>query len=572
MQISPPIPFVDATQNNVKHPNDLKPGTEFVRLTMYTGEHDPVPSWPWPTYTGWGVKTTVGGEDFYGFQGTSTPPIPNPYGLQWNPNGFNGQTKNCNGWFSLGGYIVGIAPINVWSYGYVGGAGQLYGDDVIAWPAPGPIASVAATTYPGGIYNLTSAASINQWDISWVIHTYLYPNGFAGGPITLTNTYYTGSGSEGLSGVTTLRYAVVSGMIVILFDDDGIGHLSYTGDWNIPFDYQRRAAGYVTCGWPINVNGWVYFVDRGGKMFRTDGSYVLEIESPFSAKMIPEVAALATWPDTLANAENWMQFDQTQHRLVFNVKYLDGTVKSAGLAMINIGSTGMYGSASKAGAFQFLPDATNIGADEAMPRWETGGIKLGEPGNRTHIAYADLDVEVVGTPDAYSATPGAAIDLTSTGNDLQTIGPYGGYAKVVLGSYIDLGADTITFPVVHGLSSGDPVIYSNSGGAPIDPLLPHTTYYVIKADDYTIQLSASATVTSGTTWTLAVTDDFGGTFVDGPPAPVLTSGRQIIRCWLNQVVERTPRFRGTLNSPPSSVKCRAWGIRRIAFDQGGQLP
>ena len=63
MQYSPPIPFVDATQNNVAHPNALKPGSEFVRLTMYTGERDPVPTWPWPTYT-WGIADGSGTRRF----------------------------------------------------------------------------------------------------------------------------------------------------------------------------------------------------------------------------------------------------------------------------------------------------------------------------------------------------------------------------------------------------------------------------------------------------------------------------------------------------------------------------
>ena len=180
MQYSPPIPFVDATQNNVAHPNALKPGSEFVRLTMYTGERDPVPTWPWPTYT-WSAS----------LHGNS-PSVPSPNGLIWSPAGEGGTTKNCNDWFLLGAYSVGLAPQGSgtlpWGSGYVGGVSgvpQLKGNNVIAWCAPGPIASIASTNYasPYSSFGLTSSAAPNMWDVDWTITTSLYPGGF----------YWTGS-------------------------------------------------------------------------------------------------------------------------------------------------------------------------------------------------------------------------------------------------------------------------------------------------------------------------------------------------------------------------------------------
>ena len=83
-----------------------------------------------------------------------------------------------------------------------------------------------------------------------------------------------------------------------------------------------------------------------------------------------------------------MQFDGDNHRLVVNVRYKDATAKSAGLAMVEMNT----------GTFQFLPDATNLdnGADLATPRVETGGIPLGKPSDRTHVAYVDVDFEIVG--------------------------------------------------------------------------------------------------------------------------------------------------------------------------------
>ena len=479
MQYSPPFPFEGASQCNTKHPDAMKPGQEFVRLTMFTGEHDPVPSWPWPTYSSWGFLTDLTTQTLHG----NSPTVG---GVYFEPMGNYGVTGTfiSNDWFQLGAYLVGVAPKWSVSAGVSGPPfvidAQIYGDDVIVWDAPGAMAALSFTTYPGGAYNLTypygvgwaGSGTPNVWDVSWVIETDLYPAGFGGAPVPLYNTDYTGAGSEGLDGVTTLRYAVVVGMTVALFDDNGVGCLSYTGDWNIPFDYQRRCAGYVATGWPINVNGWVYFVDKGGKLFRTDGAYVLEVgggyfpgmqESAayFNAGLIPEIQALQalgfTWPDTISAAENWMRFDQANHRLVYNFRYLDTTVKSAGLAMIEINS----------GKFQFLPDATNIGADAALPRVETGGIKLTDPANRTQVFYADIDFEIQGDPDSYSAVPDGPIAFGSTGNDIQGFGIYSGFEVVVPQQDIDLGSSTIT-ATAHGFTDGQQVVYSAHGGSPID--------------------------------------------------------------------------------------------------------
>ena len=606
MQYSPPIPFEGASQCNTKHPDAMKPGQEFVRLTMFTGEHDPVPSWPWPTYATWGTVLNGVGDHGAGYYNTIHGASPTAiagyntiYNLKWAPNvgsytylGGSDEPLYCKDWFQLGAYIVGVAPsssipITYPPVGYPTApifSGQIYGNDVIVWSAPGPMATITSTTYPGGLHALTTAGYDNghcafaswtpgNYDVSWVVATYLYPEGLGGVPVPLYNTYYTGSGSESLAGVTTLRYAIVVGMIAVLFDDDGIGCLSYTGDWTIPFDYQRRCAGYVTTGWPINVNGWVYFVDRGGKLFRTDGSYVLEVgggyfpgmqESAayFNAGLIPEIANLGfTWPDTLANAENWMQFDQLNHRLVYNFRYVDGTVRSAGLAMIEINS----------GKFQFLPDAANIGADAALPRVETGGIKLTDPANRTQVFYADIDFEIQGDPTAYSAVPDGPIAFGSTGNDIQGFGIYSGFEVVVPQQDIDLGSSTIT-SAAHGFTDGQQVVYSAHGGSPITGLTDHSTYYVIYLSDSQFQLSATAAVTSGTSIALAATNAFDGTMSDGPNTYVLTSGRQTVRCPLNLTVDRIPRFRLTLNSPPANTKCRFWGIQRVAFDVNGELP
>ena len=169
MQYSPPIPFVDATQNNVAHPNALKPGSEFVRLTMYTGERDPVPTWPWPTYT-WGIADGSGTTTLHGASSTVGSVTFHPA---------HSSSPNCADWFQLGAYTIGLAPTSSL------GTGQIYGNNAIVWDAPGPISAISSTNYasPYTSFALTTSAAPGQWDVNWTITTYLYPGGF----------YWTGS-------------------------------------------------------------------------------------------------------------------------------------------------------------------------------------------------------------------------------------------------------------------------------------------------------------------------------------------------------------------------------------------
>ena len=345
-----------------------------------------------------------------------------------------------------------------------------------------------------------------------------------------------------------------------------------------------------------------------------------------------------------------------------NVRYKDGTTKSAGLAMIEMNT----------GTFQFLPDATNLtdGIDLALPRIETGGIPLGKPSDRTHVAYVDMDVEVIGAAGQSVYQPGAVIDLTSTGETGQCfLAPY---YMVIPESGVDTATSTITTASPHYMSSGFYCNYSAAGGTVItgllenkyykaivtgpttfqvaevstptvpitltgtgndnqvffpntsigtfascpfyvppsnvdivantvefviptgivpavgemtgmfydktglsggiDPLADATEYYVVNVVAYgKYTLSTGNTVFTNATLTAGVTNAFDGTIVDGPPTSLTEAGRFTYRCWINQLTGRMPRFRFTLQNT-GTAKVRVWGVERIAFDQGGQLP
>ena len=103
-----------------------------------------------------------------------------------------------------------------------------------------------------------------------------------------------------------------------------------------------------------------------------------------------------------------------------------------------------------------------------------------------------------------------------------------------------------------------------------------TTYYLYRNRGSvvsTYQLSDTATITSGTSLTVCRNRGIHWRHGRWPPdVTFLRAGDRAIRCWINKLVDKIPRFRITLNNPPAGIKVRLWGIHRIAFDQGGQLP
>ena len=128
-----------------------------------------------------------------------------------------------------------------------------------------------------------------------------------------------------------------------------------------------------------------------------------------------------------------------------------------------------------------------------------GGAGIGglvSDGGTTHYYVIKVDpnnFKLAASLD--DAAAGIAKQLTSTGNDLQSLhlASTGG-SVVVLASAVTVHnalADTIAFGTPHGMSTGDAVVYRNGGGSSIGGLVDGETYYVIDVDNTHVSLAAT---------------------------------------------------------------------------------
>lgn len=434
-EFSPPFSFVDATQENRKHPADLKPGAELVKLNMWVGETNHSPTWPWPTY---GFATSACGVDL-----------------------------------EIGMYKVrlGGAPVSA--------VGQTSRADVIAWNSPAWYPNGAAFPIPpdevdyrytyyngdyvgirdfGAVHYYGSNAPANEWTVYYdIVSNVLVAGAIGWGTssnyvppqkiVSYTTRYYTGAGWIGAAGVSAtsgegFTCGIQMGFGAVTFDAGGIGKIDLTGNPDMPFSFSKSVWAFVSAGWSTPINGLVYFLDTGGRMFATNGVSATEIDGPFSARMIPEIAG--SFPISTVR----LVFDNENHRIVTDCG------DAGALAMVEYDT----------GNFQFKADAATL------PEIVTGGIQLTKPEYDCLIHYLDLDVD---------CNQGATIE----------------------------------------------------------------------------------------TWVRDAYDSDDDNFVQIETVAAPVAGRQIVRIHANRTVDRSPQFKIIIN--PNGGEVHAWGIERIAFNNGG---
>ncbi|MCP3973138.1 MAG: hypothetical protein GY720_01445, partial [bacterium] len=66
-----------------------------------------------------------------------------------------------------------------------------------------------------------------------------------------------------------------------------------------------------------------------------------------------------------------------------------------------------------------------------------------------------------------------------------------GHDEVDFDAYSAIANGELSFSAAHGLSTGDPVLYTSMGNPDLAGLAEFTPYYVIRTDDFTIQLAAT---------------------------------------------------------------------------------
>jgi len=406
--ISPAFSFVDATQENRKHPAELVPGKEMQKLTMFVGERDVAPSWPWPSeqmsfdYTLHGNSPSF----YVHMGGQRTTALAIGFGKGTIGDAYQtGVTYvfECADWFEVGAYLVLLGP-DLNYYTNTQGVGQGYAPNTYSWTSPG-ILSYLDFPAPADETNINYARIPTEvgtaFDVYYDVQTTILLAGSWGNAneitTSYTNRYYTSGGWLAAAGVTEFWWAIQLGMGAVAFDSTGIGRMDWTGDLNIPISYRKALYGFVTAGWPVPIGNTVFFIDTGGCLFATDGSVVEQVDGPFSAKLIPELASV------FPSADVRLIFDDVDHRILAYVGpaytgalWLSQDVSGV-MAMIDF-KTGKFQCTTVSATLQPMTNvsddvwtvkATSTGTPEII----TGGIQLTKPEYETIVHYVDLDVE-----------------------------------------------------------------------------------------------------------------------------------------------------------------------------------
>lgn len=102
----------------------------------------------------------------------------------------------------------------------------------------------------------------------------------------------TGAGFVDLPGTGALESAVALGSNGVIFDAEGIGVLSLTGDWEAPFSYAKTLNGVTAESDTRYLDGLAAFVGNDGRIWQTNGFSVTPMDGPCDLDKISEI----TWP------------------------------------------------------------------------------------------------------------------------------------------------------------------------------------------------------------------------------------------------------------------------------------
>lgn len=108
----------------------------------------------------------------------------------------------------------------------------------------------------------------------------------------------TGAGFVDLPGTGALESAVALGANGVLFDAEGIGVLSLTGDWEAPFSYAKTLNGVTAESDTRYLDGLAVFAGNDGRIWQTNGFSVTPMDGPCDLDKIYNV----TWPPSSTHA------------------------------------------------------------------------------------------------------------------------------------------------------------------------------------------------------------------------------------------------------------------------------
>jgi len=205
-----------------------------------------------------------------------------------------------------------------------------------------------------------------------------------------TVTVKTGAGWNDISGDGTIMSygSAALGASAAIMDTQGVGQLSLTGNWGMPFAYAKKVNSIVTGSqaFAAEVDGTLYFLDQTGDLYGTDGATVANVGGPLNMKAI------------LGNG-GWPQYTDAELAWDSDTQKLWAKVADVSYEFLISPKDGRY--------------TTKYGSDVYL---ETGALPLVQGDKAVHIQYVDFETNITsGTPSIQMRFRPTSSDTWSTG-------------------------------------------------------------------------------------------------------------------------------------------------------------
>lgn len=204
-----------------------------------------------------------------------------------------------------------------------------------------------------------------------------------------TVTVKTGAGWNDLSGdgIITDHGSKSLGQSAAIMDSEGVGQLSLTGNWGMPFAYAKKVNSIVSYsqGFAAEVDGTLYFLDQTGDLYGTDGATVANVNGPLNLKAIL--------------AGGWPPYDDAELAWDSDTQKLWAKVAAVSYEFLISPKDGRY--------------TTKYGSDVYF---ETGALPLVQGDHAVHIQYVDFETNITsGAPSIQMRFRPTSSDTWSTG-------------------------------------------------------------------------------------------------------------------------------------------------------------
>lgn len=220
----------------------------------------------------------------------------------------------------------------------------------------------------------------------------------------------TGANYADLPGSGALESAVTIGSTAVLFDAEGIGVLTLTGDWEAPFSYAKTLNETTAESDTRLLNQLAEFCGYDGRIWRTNGYSITAFDGPMDLNKVYNV----TWPPASTAAQ--FAFNTATQHYVIHPAHSTGN----GVTIWVDRESGAY--------------AADDG-DDSTKHFITGALGIEPEEKRVHIQRVRLYTQITGTytgscsltvgikgihETTYHTSPSTNIGTAATAGDYET--------------------------------------------------------------------------------------------------------------------------------------------------------